>query len=67
MEVRHKFFRGDRLEIFGPDCDSFEVDLSYIINEEGEKVEEAGRARELIRIPVTREVKPFYLVRREKN
>ena len=67
VEVRHKFFRGDRLEIFGPDCDPFEVDLSYIINEEGEKVEEAGRARELIRIPVTREVKPFYLVRREKN
>ncbi|MFY9394662.1 MAG: U32 family peptidase [Halanaerobiales bacterium] len=67
VEVRHKFFKGDRLEIFGPDCEPFEIDLTYIINEEGEEVEEAGRAQELIRIPVSREVKPFYLLRREKK
>ncbi|MDI3548411.1 MAG: family peptidase [Halanaerobiales bacterium] len=64
VEVRHKFIQGDRLEIMGPDCESFTVDLSYIINEEGEEVSEAPHPQELIRIPVDRPVKPYYLVRR---
>lgn len=67
VEVRHKFFKGDRLEIIGPGSDLFEIELSYIINEKGEEVEEAPHPQELIRIPVTQEVKPYYLVRREKK
>lgn len=67
VEVRHKFFKGDKLEIIGPDIESFELDLKYIINEKGEEVADAPHPQELIRIPVTREVKPYYLVRREKK
>ena len=66
VEVRHKFFKGDILEIMGPDIDPFEVKLDYIINHKGEKVDTAPHPKELIKIPVSRVVKPYYLVRREK-
>ncbi|MFP4662782.1 MAG: peptidase U32 family protein [Halanaerobiales bacterium] len=66
VEVRHKFFRGDVIEIMGPDIDSFEINLDYIINKHGEYVNDAPHPRELIKIPVDRIVKPYYLLRREK-
>lgn len=66
VEVRHKFFKGDILEIMGPDIDSFEIGLKYIINHNGEIVDTAPHPKELIKIPVDRAVRPFYLVRREK-
>lgn len=66
VEVRNKFFQSDKVEIFGPDCDPFSIDVEYIINEEGERVTEAPHAQELIRIPVPRKVEEYFLVRRKK-
>ncbi len=66
VEARHKFFRGDLLEIMGPGIEPFSVELDYIIDQEsGEQVEEAPHPQQLVRIPVSKEVKPYYLVRRE--
>lgn len=67
VEVRHKFEKGDQLEIMGPGITPFEIELDYIISEKGERVETAPHPQELIRIPVKREVKPYYLIRREKR
>lgn len=67
VEVRHKFEKGDKLEIMGPDIVPYEIDLDYIISEDGKMVETAPHAQELIRIPVKQEVKPYYLIRREKR
>jgi len=67
IEVRHKFFKGDTLEFMGPSIDTFEVKLEYIINHNGEFVDDAPHPKELIKIPVDRVVKPYYLVRREKS
>lgn len=67
VEVRHKFFKGDVLELMGPDIDTFKVDLDYIISEKGEFVDDAPHPKELIKIPVDRIVKPYYLIRREKE
>ncbi len=66
IEVRHKFFKGDLLEIMGPDIEPFQVELDYIIDHQtGEMIEEAPHPQQLIRIPVNKEVKPYCLVRRE--
>lgn len=65
IEVRHKFFQGDKLEIIGPDLEPFIFKLEYIIGEEGTRVKEAPHPQELIRIPVTKPVKPYNIVRRE--
>lgn len=67
VEVRHKFFKGDKIEVMGPDIDTFINEVEYIINEEGELVNEAPHPHELIKIPVDRAVKPYYIIRREKS
>jgi len=67
VEVRHKFFKGDVLEFMGPDTDTFDLKLEYIINHQGEFVDDAPHPKELIKIPVDKVVKPYYLVRREKK
>ncbi|MEJ6950038.1 peptidase U32 family protein [Natronospora cellulosivora (SeqCode)] len=67
VEVRHKFFKGDKVEIMGYDIESFDNKVEYIINEEGEYVDDAPHPKELIRIPVSKEVKPYYIIRREKE
>ncbi|AZO95701.1 U32 family peptidase [Halocella sp. SP3-1] len=66
IEVRHKFFKGDLVEIMGPGLKSFLNKIDYIISEDGEMVNEAPHPKELIRIPVSRPVKPYYILRREK-
>ncbi|MFW6306620.1 MAG: peptidase U32 family protein, partial [Bacillota bacterium] len=67
VEVRHKFFKGDNLEIIGPEIEPFNIDLKYIINENGDEVETAPHPKELIRIPVNKKVSPYCIVRREKK
>ena len=67
VEVRNKFEKGDQLEVMGPGITPFEIELDYIISAKGDRVETAPHPRELIRIPVKREVKPYYLIRREKR
>jgi U32 family peptidase len=66
VEIRHKLFQGDRIEIIGPNMESFQLTVEYIINENGDRVDEAPHPKELIRIPVRKEVKPYYIVRRKK-
>jgi len=67
IEVRNKMKVGDMLEIIGPDIDYFKYEVKYIINEDGKRVKEAPHPRQLIRIPISREVKPYYLLRKERD
>ena len=67
IEVRNKFFKGDNIEFFGPDTEAFEETIDYIINSEGEKVENAPHPKELIKIPIQQNVKNGYIVRRKKE
>ncbi len=66
IEVRSKFFRGDRIEIFGPKTRVFTADLTYIKDEENNQIEEAPHPHQIIRIPVNHPVRPLDMVRREK-
>jgi len=67
VEVRNKFFEGDIIEFFGPDRKAFNEKVNYIINSEGEKVENAPHPKELIKIPVDKKVEKGYIVRRKKE
>lgn len=67
MEVRNKIYKGDKIEILTTDGNSFINSIDYIINEEGERVEDAPHAQELIKFPVERPVEPYYLVRRRTD
>jgi len=67
VEVRNKYYCGDTIEIIGPDIEPFTTKVEYIINENGESVKEAPHPKKLIKVPVDREVKPYYIIRRRKR
>ncbi|MFW5998191.1 MAG: peptidase U32 family protein [Bacillota bacterium] len=66
VEVREKFFKGDRIEVLGPDIEPFTTTVDFIINEEGKYVEDAPHPKEIIKIPVSKKVKPYYMIRRKR-
>ena len=65
VEVRNKYFKGDMIEIIGPGIETIETKVDFIINEEGNRVNEAPHPKELIKIPVEKEIPPYSIVRRE--
>ena len=67
VEQRNKMVRGDRIEIFGPDCDFFTQTLDEMYNEEGEPIDSAPHPQQILKIKTDKPVKPFYMLRKEKN
>jgi len=65
IEVRHKFFKGDTIEILKHNGQVQTETVDYIINEEGEKVEDAPHPKEIIRVPIENEYEELEVVRRE--
>ncbi|MGM0445822.1 MAG: peptidase U32 family protein [Bacillota bacterium] len=65
IEVRHKFFKGDLIEILKHDGTVQKETVDYIINEEGQEVEDAPHPKEIIRVPVKNSYQELEVVRRE--
>lgn len=56
IEQRNKFSVGDEVEIFGPNTSASKFKIEYIINNEGENVESASHAQEIVRVKIPFEV-----------
>ncbi len=63
IEQRNFFKKGDIINIFGPKKESFNIEVSYIKNEQGEKVDAARHPREILRIPCNKSVDKNDLLR----
>ena len=63
IEQRNHFKVGDTINIFGPNKESFNLEVKYIKNEEGELVDAARHAQEIVRIPSDKEVSKYDLIR----
>ena len=63
VEQRNFFKTGDTINIFGPNKESFNLEVKYIKNEDGELVDAARHAQEIIRIPSDKEVSKYDLIR----
>ena len=67
IEVRNKFFKGDQVEIFGPQTETFSQAIDYMANEEGLEIDEAPHPKQLITVEVDNAVNKYDLVRRKKE
>lgn len=63
VEQRNFFKTGDIINIFGPKKESFNIEVSYIKNMQGEIVDAARHPREILRIPCDRKVSKYDLLR----
>ena len=67
IEVRNKFFAGDKVEFFGPTTDTFTQKIKLMQNEEGLMIEEAPHPKQLITVEVKEAVNKYDLVRRKRK
>lgn len=67
VEQRNKMVVGDRIEVFGPFSDFFEQEIEEMYDEEGEPIQSAPHPQQIIKIKMKKAVKPFFMLRKEKN
>lgn len=67
VEQRNAFSVGDTVEIIGPDYFSHTEVIRAMYDESGQAVDRAPHAQQQLHIPLSCEVKPFYILRIEKE
>lgn len=67
MEQKNRVFKGDEIEIFGPEGDFFTQKIEKMWNEEGEEIEVAPHARQIVKIKMKKPVKPWYIIRKNNK
>jgi putative protease len=67
IEVRNKIFKGDELELVVPGQKTFTIKAAYLLDEEGVDIDAAPHPKQLIRIPLKREIPTGSLLRRQKE
>ena len=64
VEQRNKIFKGDLLECFGPYKEFKEFKVDYMTNENGEDLDSAPRAQEIIKIKIDFPVRKWDMLRK---
>lgn len=66
VEQRNKMNIGDTIEVFGPDCEGFEFELTYMHDEDNQPIESAPHPQQILRIKFPQEVKKNYMLCKRK-
>lgn len=66
VEQRNKMSIGDEIEVFGPYTDFFSQKLEILENENGDPIQSAPHAQQIIRIKMIKPVKEGFLLRKAK-
>ncbi|MEA2020872.1 MAG: U32 family peptidase [Candidatus Caldatribacteriota bacterium] len=64
IEQKNRIFAGDEIEIFGPNGDFFTQKIEKMWDEDEEEIEVAPHAKQIIRIKMSKPVKPWYIIRK---
>ncbi|MDO4593896.1 MAG: U32 family peptidase [Tissierellia bacterium] len=65
IEQRNRFFKGDKVEIFGNSEDFIDYTFDKIINEDGEEVELCNHPKEVLYIEIDQKLEPGDMIRRK--
>lgn len=65
LEQRNKFQIGDRVEFFGPDGKDFTELIENMYDEKGNPLDAAPHPNQIVQIPVSKKVAPYYIMRKE--
>lgn len=67
VEQRNRFFKGDTVEIIGPEYYYHSQTVEYLKNDAGESIDVAPHPQQILKIKMTKPVKKHYLLRKERN
>lgn len=65
VEQRNKFNEGDILECFGPKGRHFEVVAKDMMDGKGNKINSAPHAQQIIKMKISQEIEPYYILRKK--
>lgn len=66
VEQRNKMELGDEIEVFGPGGEMFSQKIEIMLSDEGEEIESAPHAQQIVKIHMVRPVKEKFLIRKQK-
>ncbi len=68
IEQRNKFQKGELIEFFGPDGNSFGETIEEMWDyNSGESINSAPHAQQILKLKLNHEVKPYYMLRRKEK
>lgn len=67
VEQRNKIKLGDEVEIFGPGCIFFTQKIEVMFDENGEPIDTAPHAQQILKIKVSNPVSEKFMIRRRKE
>lgn len=67
IEQRNRMFVGEEIEVFGPEKEYFTQKIEKMLNKDGEEIEVAPHAQQIIKIKMDKEVEKYYLLRKERD
>lgn len=67
IEQRNRIFKGDEIEIFGPNTDYFTQEIKEMWDENGNEIDVAPHPQQIIKLRVDKDIEEFYLIRKERE
>lgn len=65
IEQRNKFSEGDLLECFGPKGRHFKVTAKNMQDEDGNKIDSAPHAQQIVKMEINENVEPYFILRKK--
>lgn len=65
VEQRNKFSEGDTLECFGPKGRHFEIIAKNMQDEDGNKIDSAPHAQQIVKMEIPKNVESYYILRKK--
>ncbi|WP_432401068.1 peptidase U32 family protein [Wukongibacter sp. M2B1] len=67
VEQRNRMFKGDEIEIIGPDYKGFKQKIEKLLNDKNEEIDVAPHAQQKIKIHMDNPVEKYYILRRKRE
>ena len=67
IEQRNRMFKGDTIEVFGPNKDYFSQKIEEMWDEDGNEIEVAPHPQQIIKIKMTKEVETYDIIRKPRE
>ncbi|WP_053957082.1 peptidase U32 family protein [Inediibacterium massiliense] len=67
IEQRNRLFKGDEIEVMGPNMRIFTQKVEYMWNEKGEEISVAPHAQQIIKIKMKEPIEKYYILRKPRE
>lgn len=67
IEQRNRMFKGDTIEVFGPNKDYFSQKIEEMWDEDGNEIEVAPHPQQIIKIKMAKEVETYDIIRKPRE